>query len=256
MGLLDRLSRLIRANVNDLVDKSEDPEKTLDQILRDMQASVAAGREQLVAMVVQEKELAAERDHTARLAAEWGRKAQAAVAAGRDDLAREALRRKRDAEANLEVYVQQHAAQVQVVARLKQQIVELEAKYARTVEQRDVLVHRQRRAQASAKVGDSLAALSPADPSADLARIERRVRGTEARVAAQLDLAGTALDAQFAALEDPGIEDELRRLKAGGDVAIAAGAIAAADATLADAELQELRDFEIEQELRSLKQGG
>ena len=256
MGLLDRLSRLIRANVNDLVDKSEDPDKTLDQILRDMQASVAAGREQLVAMVVQEKELAAEREHTARLAAEWGRKAQAAVAAGRDDLAREALRRKRDAEANLEVYTQQHAAQVQVVARLKQQITELDAKYARTVEQRDVLVHRQRRAAASAKVGDALAALSPADPSADLARIERKVRGAEARVAAQLELDGSAIDVQFAALADPGIEEELRRLKAGGDVALADGAIATADATLADAELQELEDFELEQELKSLKQGG
>jgi phage shock protein A len=256
MGMFERLSRLIRANVNDAIDRSEDPEKTIDQILRDMQANLASGREQLVAMVVQEKELAAERDHAARLASEWTRKAQAAVAAGKDDLAREALRRKRDSEANLAVYEQQHAVQIQSVARLKTQLQQLEAKYARTLEQRDILVHRQRRAAVSLEMSEKLAQFSPTDPSQDLERIERRLRGQEARAAALAETAGGSWDTAFAELADPEIEAELALLKSGGDDELAAGAVASADAVLADADIAELRDFDIERELDALKGGG
>ena len=114
-GIMDRLSRLIRANVNDLIDNAEDPEKMIDQILRDMQESISMARAQVAAMIAQEKELELDAAETKKLAEEWGRKAERAVT-GKDDLAREALRRKRDNEENSAIYSEQLGVQSQAVA--------------------------------------------------------------------------------------------------------------------------------------------
>lgn len=103
MGIFDRMSRLIRANINDMIDRAEDPEKMIDQILRDMESNIRTARSQVAAMIAQEKELEADLNETKQLAAEWGAKAKRAVDAGKDDLAREALRRRRDNEENANV---------------------------------------------------------------------------------------------------------------------------------------------------------
>src|SRR5215216_4254117 len=86
-GIMDRLSRLIRANINDLIDNAEDPEKMIDQILRDMQESTSMARPQVAAMIAQEKELELDAAETKNLAEEWGRKAERAVTAGKVDRA-------------------------------------------------------------------------------------------------------------------------------------------------------------------------
>ena len=138
-GIMDRLSRLIRANINDLIDNAEDPEKMIDQILRDMQESTSMARAQVAAMIAQEKELELDAAETKKLAEEWGRKAERAVTAGKDDLAREALRRKRDNEENSAIYTEQLGVQSQAVAKLKDQLRQLEAKYQTTLGARDTL---------------------------------------------------------------------------------------------------------------------
>jgi phage shock protein A len=215
MSMLDRLSRLISANLNDLLDRAEDPEKMLDQILRDMRSSISEARAQTVAMIAQEKELGSELDQTRRLAIEWGKKAAAAVKAGKDDLAREALRRRRDQEQNAELYAQQHQVQVQTVAKLKEQLGQLEAKYQGTLSHRDALIARQRRAKAQEQVAASLSTYTPYDPSAELDRMERQIRAREARAAAIAETTTDSWDNQFRALDDPEIEAELQLLKAG-----------------------------------------
>ena len=85
MAILDRLSRLIRANINDLIDQAEDPEKMIDQILRDMQTNITTARAQVASMIAQEKELEADLQETQKLSREWAEKARRAVAAGKDD---------------------------------------------------------------------------------------------------------------------------------------------------------------------------
>jgi phage shock protein A len=211
---MDRLSRLIRANVNDLIDQAEDPEKMIDQILRDMQDNMTAARSQVAAMIAQEKELEADLNENQRLAEEWGRKAQRAVEAGKDDLAREALRRKKDTEENARVYGQQLEVQESAVSKLKEQLRQLESKYQSTLSQRDSMVARQRRAQAQRQVAQSITVFSPLDPSSELDRMERRIRSDEAQAAAALELGETGYDAEFKELEmDVDIEDELERLK-------------------------------------------
>lgn len=217
MGVLDRMSRLVRANVNDLLDQAEDPEKMIDQILRDMESNIVDARKQVAAMIAQEKELEYDRDETQKLSDAWGEKAQRAVEAGKDDLAREALRRQKDYADNADLYDQQLTAQKEAVAKLKMQLAQLEAKYDQTRSQRDSLVARQKRARAQAQVAGSLnsADFSSMDPSADLDRMERKIRGQEAQTAAMLEMQDDSIDAQFAELDyDSDIEDRLAALKA------------------------------------------
>ena len=110
MGIIDRISTLARANVNDLLDRAEDPEKMLNQILRDMETNIRQAREQVASMIAQEKELEVTRG-TTKLSERMGRKSTPRRAAGKDDLAREALRRKKDNDDNSAVYQQQADAQ-------------------------------------------------------------------------------------------------------------------------------------------------
>jgi phage shock protein A len=226
MGIMDRLSNLIRANVNDLIDRAEDPEKMLDQILRDMNANINVARSQVAAMIAQEKELELDLQETQKLSAEWGAKAKKAVDAGKDDLAREALRRKRDNDQNSMVYQQQLTAQEQTVEKLKQQLKQLEQKYSSTLSHRDALIARSRRARAQREVAEKISAFSPMDPTSDLDRMERKIRSTEAHAAAMVEIGDESYEAQFRELEvDDDIEAQLQALKGGAEPESLAGAL-------------------------------
>lgn len=226
MAILDRISRLVRANVNDLIDQAEDPEKMIDQIIRDMQGSITTARAQVASMIAQEKELEADLQESEQLALEWGEKAKRAVAAGKDDLAREALRRKHDANDNVEIYREQLATQEHTVAKLKQQLQLLESKYQSTLSQRDSLIARQRRAAASQKVAERVTSLSPLDASSELDRMERKIRSNESRAAATIEMEDTSVDAQFRELDyDVDIERELDALKSGSSSSGTSGAL-------------------------------
>ncbi len=223
MAIMDRLSRLVRANVNEMIDRAEDPEKMIDQILRDMQSGMTTARAQVASMIAQEKELEADEEETSRLALEWEGKARRAVDAGKDDLAREALRRKRDNEENAAVYGRQLKAQEQVVDKLKSQLSQLEAKYQSTLSQRDSMIARQRRARAQTQVSETLSNFAPWDPTSELDRMERKIRGQEAQAAAVTEMSEDSFDAQFHELDyDDDVERELAALK-GGNTALGTG---------------------------------
>ncbi len=226
MGILDRMSRLVRANVNDIIDRAEDPEKMIDQIIRDMQTNITDARRQVAAMIAQEKELDADLRENKQLSDEWAAKAKRAVDAGKDDLAREALRRKRDSDENLAVYEQQHEVQVQTVGKLKSQLAALESKYQTTLSQRDALIARKRRADATRQiVSQSATAVSSLtnglDATGELKRMEDKIRSSESEAAAYSEMQDESMDAQFRELDyDVDIEKQLDALK-GGSSAVA-----------------------------------
>jgi phage shock protein A len=214
MGIIDRVSTLLRANINDLLDRAENPEVMIDQILRDMESGIGDARRQVASMIAQEKELEMDLGETEKLATAWRDKAKRAVGAGKDDLAREALRRQKNNEENAKLYSEQLAVQEQAVTKLKSQLGQLESKYQSTLSQRDAMIARQRRARAQRQVAEAMGQLSPIDPSGDLERLERKIRQDEARAAAMIELEDTSLDAQFAELDyDADIENELEALK-------------------------------------------
>jgi phage shock protein A len=227
MGILDRMTRLIRANVNDMVDRAEDPAKMLDQLIREMNDQIHMARGQVAAMIAQEKELQMDYEQSAHQASEWDRKAELAVTQGKDDLAREALRRKRDNDEHAQVYASNLQSQQEMVTKLKGQLQQLEAKYESARANRDVLIARQRRAEAVQKVSSTMSGLKSLEPGEELDRMERRIRSNEAKALAEQDLASDSMAAQFAEL-DSGleVEDDLTKLKArvqGGQQALPAG---------------------------------
>src|ERR671932_2798788 len=93
MGIFDRLSTLLRSNINDLISRSEDPEKMLNQIITDMRAQLVKAKQQVAAAIADEKRLRDQADQEFRQAQDWERRAMLAVQEGRDDLAKQALGR-------------------------------------------------------------------------------------------------------------------------------------------------------------------
>lgn len=214
MGILDRISNILRANINDLLDHAEDPEKMLDQIIRDMEGAIKEAKAQVAEMIAQEKLIKADLEESRELAAKWEKKAELAVSKGTDDLALEALRRKNDYDAHTEVYEKQWAAQKEAVSKLKGELQELEAKYEGAVRNKEVLIARRKRAAAQRQIAAVEAQISTVDYSAELDRMERRIQEEEARAAAMEELAEEPLEERFEELEeDEALKEQLAALK-------------------------------------------
>ncbi len=218
MGVLERLSTLIRANINDMLDQAEDPEIMLNQILRDMEGELQRARSQVAEMMAQERiirdDLQAERDKAQHME----ERAMHYVGQGNDTLAKEALKRKSDADANAEVLQQQLTAQSEMVGRLRSQLDALQDKYQQALNNRDALIARHRRVRTQQQMTDTSRNLDVTDYSSDLARMEQRIRMAEARSDAErqldADASGQDVDSVFDTTErNARIDDELAALK-------------------------------------------
>jgi phage shock protein A len=214
MGILDRTSQILRANINDLLSRAEDPEKMLNQILRDMEDQLRQGQAQVAEQIAQEKMIQADLDTAKKNADEWSKKAELAVQKGRDDLAREALHRQSDYAAQIDIYQKQLDVQHQAVQKLKADLDALDDKYQDARRNKDALVARAKRAAAQKQIATATTKLSTVDYSSDLARMERRIQEQEARVSADEELRKTPTDEEFKKLgADDAIEQQLAALK-------------------------------------------
>lgn len=214
MAILDRIGTIIRANLNDLLDKSEDPEKMLDQILRDMKSAIEEARGQVAEMIAQQRMIEADVQRATAMVNEWDAKARSAVQQNRDDLARDSLRRKADYKKNLDLYQQQLDTQRGLVQKLKDDLGQLEFKYDDAMRRHDELINRSRRAAAQQRLSQQAQKFNTMDPTSELSRMEAKIRGQEAQVEADQAMESLSLDAQFQELERSGdIEDELAKLK-------------------------------------------
>ncbi len=214
MGILDRVSQILRSNLNDMLDHAEDPEKMLNQILRDMEDSLRQGQSQVVDQIAQEKMIQRDLDAAKTNADQWGKKAELAVSNGKDDLAREALHRQADYESQADIYQKQLDAQHEAVQKLKADLDALEAKYEDARRNKDALIARAKRASAQQQISTASQKLSAVDYSSDLARMQRRIEQQEARVAATEEVQKTSVDDQFRQLDDQSeIDKRLAALK-------------------------------------------
>lgn len=214
MGIFDRISQITRANINDMLTRAEDPEKMLNQILRDMEDSIRQGEAQVAEQIAQEKLIQADLDDAKRKSNEWGQKAELAVSKSSDDLAREALRRQTDYSAHAEIYQKQLDVQHQAVEKLKSDLAALEDKYDDARRNKDLLITRAKRASAQQQITATSAKLSAVDYSSDLAQMERRIQEQEARAAAGEEMRSSTTDEKFSKLgADSEIEQKLTALK-------------------------------------------
>lgn len=214
-SILGRITQLAKANINALIDRAEDPQKMLDQLIRDYTNSIADA-ESAVAQTIGNLRLA-EKDHAEDVAAaeDWGRKAQAAStkadqlrAAGDtagadkwDNLAKVAIGKQIQFEGEAKESAPMIASQTEVVEKLKAGLNQMKEKLSDLKVRRDQLVARQKSAQAQAQVTDAISTINVLDPTSELSRFEDKVRRQEAMAQGKTELAASSLDAQFAELE-------------------------------------------------------
>src|SRR5947209_10600249 len=156
MNLLERVTTLVRANLNDMIDRAEDPEKMLKQILIDMNNQLIQVKTQVAASIADEQKLYQRYLENQEQATNWQRKAELAVTKGQDDLAREALGRRNSYQQVADGFKQQYDEQHKQVEVLKSALQKLEDKIGEAERKRDLLIARSRRAQAEQQIHSTL----------------------------------------------------------------------------------------------------
>lgn len=229
--ILGRVTQLAKANINALIDQAEDPQKMLDQLIRDYTNNIAEA-EQAVAATIGNLRLM-EQDHAEDVAAakEWGGKAlaasrkadelratgSAAEADKFDNLAKVALGRQLQSEKEARTAEPTIASQTEVVDKLKAGLDQMKAKLGELKAKRDELVARAKSAQAQNRMMDAVKSIDVLDPTSELNRFEEKVRREEARAVGKQELAASSLDAQFEQLDTLGdsaeVEARLAALK-------------------------------------------
>lgn len=213
MSLFDRVSRLIRANVNDAVSKAEDPEKILEQALIDMQDNFVKMKQAVASAIAQQKRSQAQLANNQREAKVWQERAQLALQKGDEDLARQALMRKKgltDAINSLQTQLDQQTGQVD---GLKKNLMMLESKIAEAKAKKDMLKARSQAAKANEQLQSTMNSMSTSSAMAAFERMEDKVVQMEARSQAAAELAGAGLEAQFMELESGDVDFELEAMK-------------------------------------------
>jgi len=218
MGILERISTMIKANINDLLDKAEDPEKMLNQLIRDMEEGYREAREQVINAMADQKRLEKKYLANLNLAKEWEHKAEVAVQSGDEDLARKALKRAQNYEELSNDLKLALDKQEDNVTDLRVQLSALQAKIEEAKHKRGVLVARHRRLQAEQKIRQSASGLKATDEAlAAFQRMEDRIELEEMRTEAmaELDEEAEAMEARLAQEEaELQIEERLTALKA------------------------------------------
>jgi phage shock protein A len=211
MALLERVATLVRANLNDLIDKAEEPEKMIKQVILDMQNQLLQVKTQ-VAIAIADQHLL-EKKHKENLdkSSDWTRKAELAVDKKEDDLARAALERSVSYRTLAENFAEQIADQTVQVENLKSALHKLEQKLTEAQAKSDLLIAQHRRARALNKAGDARLAMGNASHADAFDRMQGKVHRNEALSRAKAELTGDSIEDRLASLEK---EDEVNRLLA------------------------------------------
>ncbi len=216
-NIIDRVTSILRANLNDALDHAENPEAMLNQIIRDMQDALKQADSDIAEQIAQQKMIESDLNEAQQNTAAWNQKAELAVSKNMDDLARQALARANDYTDQVAVYQKQLDAQMHAVSELKSKRDALQEKYESALRNKDMLISRAKRAQAQERMTKASGKVSNIDYSSDLQRMERRIQEQEARAQAQeeVDHSHTSVDEQFDKLsEDDRVEQQLQALKA------------------------------------------
>jgi len=216
-GFFARVSSVFKANANAALDSLEDPEKMLDQMLREMDDQYRKAKSGVATAMAGEKSLKKEIDDNARQASEWESRAMAAVKEGKDDLAKKALARKKEHGSVVETLKPQWEASVQNCEKLKERLRDLDQKIQQARRKRSSIVARQKTAQAQKKIQSAISGMDSSGAFDTFSRMEQKVGGLEARTDAELELSvdvESDLEKEFKALGDTEVDDDLAALKA------------------------------------------
>jgi phage shock protein A len=218
MGFLSRLAQLIKSNINDLINKSEDPEKMLNQVIVDMNQQLVEAKKQVAVAIADEKRLNKQFGNELAKSKEWEDKAMLAVRAGDDELAKEALLRRKEHDTIAAQYQEQWTRQKAFTDQLKIALKALSHKIGEAQRKKNVLIARKRRAQAMKSIQETMSGLSDASAFETFDRRAEQIDQMEAEAAAGAEVAeqytGDILKHRFSELEaTAGADLELEALK-------------------------------------------
>jgi len=237
-SIFGRIAQLAKANINAILDSAEDPEKMLDQMVRDFSSSITDAESAIAETIGNLRLLEDDHREDQEAAVEWGDKAfaasrkadelrlagNAADADKFDNLARVALGRQLTSEKEASTAEPQIQSQTAVVDQLKTGLNAMKEKLVQLTNKRSELVARSKTAQAQAQVMDAVKSIDMMDPTSEVNRFEDKIRREEARVRGAQELAASSLDAQFESLDDLGelteVDARLAALKAGRTAAL------------------------------------
>ncbi len=214
MGIFDRFKTIISSNINDMISKAENPEKMLNQLLIDMNQQMIESKKAVAMAIADEKKIERELIEQKRQAEEWERKAVIAVKAGRDDLAKEALLRKQEADNYYLQLKPQWEGQKASVEKLKETLRQLQNKIDEAARKKNILIARAKRAEAQQKIQKTLTSMAGNTSAFDtFDRMAKKVDELEARAEASAELAdlsqSASLEKEFAKLESSGAGADL-----------------------------------------------
>ncbi|MBD2437844.1 PspA/IM30 family protein [Nostoc sp. FACHB-110] len=215
MGLFDRIKRVVSANINDLVNKAEDPEKMLEQAILEMQEDLVQLRQGVAQAIAAQKRTEKQYNDAQNEINKWQRNAQLALQKGDENLARQALERKKtynDTSTALKTSLDQQSTQVE---NLKRNLIQLESKLSEAKTKKEMLKARITTAKAQEQLEGMVRGMNTSSAMAAFERMEEKVLMQEARAQSAAELAGADLESQFARLEaGSDVDDELAALKA------------------------------------------
>ena len=282
MGIFSKLSTVIKSNINDLINRAENPEKMLNQIILDMRDQLAKAKREVAAAIADERKLRGQLDDEVKQSREWEKRAMLAVKQGRDDLAKQALVRQQEHAERASALDQTWRAQSAETEKLKGSLRQLNEKIEEAKRKRNLLIAKQKRAQAQRRIHETMSGLSDTSAFDAFNRMADKIEEEERRSLAQAEvteaLAGDTLETEFLRLEagsdDAGVDDRLTALKAemgllpagaakaprrlgSGEEAEGDGADDAGDGTdAAPAEEPPIREAELLEEFEKLEKGG
>ena len=205
MGIIDRLSSLLRSNINDLISSAENPEKMLNQIIVDMRNQLAKAKQQVAASIADEKRLKDQADAEFKLSDDWEKRAMLAVQEGRDDLAKQALLRGQEHLEHAQALAttwEQHKMETE---KLKGSLRDLNDKIEEAKRKKNLLLARQRRAEAQARISQTMSGLSDKSAFEAFARMEEKIGMNERQLQAAQEIdeefSGDRLAGEFKQLE-------------------------------------------------------
>jgi phage shock protein A len=214
MGLLDRVRDLMSANLNSMLDRAEDPEKMVNEYIRQLSENLYEAKTRVAAAMADETKLHNKMVQFQAEADQWQSKAEAALRAGDEELARMALSRKLQSQKLADQYKQQYETQDQQVEELQNALVKLEARIAEAKSKRDLIIAKRNRAETQEAIQRTVRGLSSTNAMDKLSQLEGRVDDQLAQADAMARLEKGTLEARFADLEaDQELNSELEALR-------------------------------------------
>ena len=205
MGIFQKLSALMRSNINDAIARAENPEKMLNQVLLDMREQLAKAKQEVAVAIADERKLRAQTEEEQKLSSDWENRAVLAVREGRDDLAKQALMRQQEHGERAATLAETWQRQNVETERLKESLRMLNDKIEEAKRKKNLLIAKQKRAQAQKRIHETMAGLNDRSAFETFDRMAEKIEESERRTLAAAEVSE--------ALNTDSLEEEFKRLK-------------------------------------------